>query len=69
MVITPRPIIDAVVRSVCGCGVERLVPLAGGGMNETYRVELASDVAVVVRIARQRAPWFIDEAHLDGAGA
>ena len=40
MVTTPRPIIDSVVRSVCGRGVERLVPLAGGGMNETYRVEL-----------------------------
>jgi aminoglycoside phosphotransferase (APT) family kinase protein len=64
MVTTPRPIIDSVVRSVCGRGVERLVPLAGGGMNETYRVDLASDVAAVVRIARQRAPWFIDEAHL-----
>jgi aminoglycoside phosphotransferase (APT) family kinase protein len=33
-------------------------------MNETYRVELAGDVAVVVQIARQDAPWFIDEAHL-----
>lgn len=64
MVTTPRPIIDSVVRSVCGRDVERLVPLAGGGMNETYRVELRSDVAVVVRIARQREPWFIDEARL-----
>jgi aminoglycoside phosphotransferase (APT) family kinase protein len=33
-------------------------------MNETYRVELGGDVAVVVRIARQPVPWFIDEAHL-----
>lgn len=33
-------------------------------MSETYRVELVSDVAVVVRIARQGAPWFLDEAHL-----
>lgn len=64
MVTTPRPVIDSVVRSVCGRDVERLVPLAGGGMNETYRVELRSDIAVVVRIARQRVPWFIDEAHL-----
>jgi aminoglycoside phosphotransferase (APT) family kinase protein len=64
MVTTPRTIIDSVVRSVCGRDVECLVPLAGGGMNETYRVELVSNVAVVVRIARQGAPWFIDEAHL-----
>ncbi|WP_020388145.1 phosphotransferase family protein [Kribbella catacumbae] len=64
MVTTPRPIIDSVVRSVCGRDVECLVPLAGGGMNETYRAEFAGDVAVVVRIARQPTPWFIDEAHL-----
>ncbi|RZT17200.1 Ser/Thr protein kinase RdoA (MazF antagonist) [Kribbella sp. VKM Ac-2569] len=61
---TPRSIIDSVVRSVCGRDVEGLVPLAGGGMNETYRVQLAGDVAVVVRIARQGTPWFIDEAYL-----
>lgn len=64
MVTTPRPIIDSVVRSICGRGVNHLVPLAGGGMNETYRVRLAGDVDVVVRIARQPTPWFIDEAHL-----
>ncbi|WP_148256537.1 phosphotransferase family protein [Kribbella flavida] len=64
MVTTPRPIVDAVVRSVCGRAVERLVPLAGGGLNETYRAEFAGDVAVVVRIARRPTPWFIDEAHL-----
>jgi aminoglycoside phosphotransferase (APT) family kinase protein len=64
MVTTPRSLIDAVVRSVCGREVERLVPLAGGGMNETYRVELAGDDAVVVRIARQDVPWFVDEAYL-----
>jgi aminoglycoside phosphotransferase (APT) family kinase protein len=64
MVTTPRSIIDSVVRSVCGRGVERLVPLAGGGMSETYRAELGSDVAVVVRIAHQPTPWFVDEAHL-----
>ncbi len=33
-------------------------------MNETYRVELAGDHAVVVRIARQDVPWFVDEADL-----
>ncbi|TCC07448.1 phosphotransferase family protein [Kribbella soli] len=64
MVTTPRSIIDSVVRSVCGRDVEGLVPLAGGGMNETYRVELAGDGAVVVRIARQDVPWFVDEAYL-----
>lgn len=64
MVTTLRPIIDSMVQSVCGRDVERLVPLAGGGMNETYRAELGSDVDVVVRIARQQVPWFIDEAHL-----
>jgi hypothetical protein len=61
---TPRPLIDSVVRSVCGREVERVVRLTGGGMNETYRVELPNDVAVVVRIARQPVPWFTDEAHL-----
>ena len=66
MVTSPRPLIDSVVRSVCGTGVERLVPLTGGGMNETYRAELASDVAVLVRISRQAEGWFIDEAHLMG---
>lgn len=64
MVTTPRPVIDAVVRSVCGRAVERLVPLSGGGMNETYRVELQNDVAVVARIARQPGPWFTDEEHV-----
>lgn len=64
MVTTPRSIIDSVVRSVCGRDVERLVPLAGGGMNETYRADLAGDDAVVIRIARQDVPWFIDEAYL-----
>ena len=53
MATTPRPLIDSVVRSVCGREVERVVRLTGGGMNETYRVELPNDVAaVVVRIAR-----------------
>ncbi|TDD16366.1 aminoglycoside phosphotransferase family protein [Kribbella turkmenica] len=61
---TPVATIDSVVRAVCGRGVERLVPLAGGGMNETYRAELGRDVAVVVRIARQPTPWFVDEARL-----
>ncbi|GAB3758234.1 phosphotransferase family protein [Microlunatus parietis] len=64
MVTTPLPIIDSVVRSVCGRSIEHLAPLAGGGMNETYRVELGDAGTVVVRIARQPTPWFIDEAHL-----
>ncbi|HEX8510619.1 MAG TPA: phosphotransferase [Propionibacteriaceae bacterium] len=64
MLATPRPIIESVVRSVCGRPVERLFPLAGGGMNETYRVELPNEVFVVVRIARQPVPWFVDEAEL-----
>lgn len=64
MMTTPRPIIDSVVRSVCGQDVERLVPLTGGGMNETYRAELLDGVAVMARIARQPNPWFINEAHL-----
>src|SRR5215510_13015272 len=61
---TPRPIIDSVVRSVCGREVERILRLTSGGMNETYRVALPNDVAVVVRISRQPVPWFTDEAHV-----
>jgi aminoglycoside phosphotransferase (APT) family kinase protein len=61
---TPRPVIDSVVRSVCGREVERLVRLTGGGLNEAYRVEVADDVPVVVRIARRPVPWFTDEEHL-----
>jgi DNA-binding transcriptional ArsR family regulator len=64
MATTPRPLIDSVVRSVCGREVERVVRLTGGGMNETYRVELPNHVAAVVRIARQPVPWFTDEAHV-----
>lgn len=64
MATTPRPLIDSVVRSVCGREVERLIRLTGGGMNETYRVELPNHVAVIVRIARQPAPWFTDEEHV-----
>jgi aminoglycoside phosphotransferase (APT) family kinase protein len=64
MVITPRRIIDSVVRSVCRRDIEHLVALAGGGMNETYRVGLVGGSEVVVRIARQDVPWFVDEAHL-----
>jgi len=52
------------VRSICGREVERVVPLTGGGMSETYRVELLHDMAVVVRIARQPVPWFTDEEHV-----
>jgi len=33
-------------------------------MNETYRADLADNSAVVVRIARQPVPWFVDESHL-----
>ena len=61
MATTPRPVIDSVVRSVCGREVERLVRLIGGGLHETYRVEVRNDVPVVVRIARQPVPWFTDE--------
>jgi len=64
MATTPRPLIDSAVRSVCGREVERLVRLTGGGMNETYRVELPNDVAVVLRIARQSVPWFTDEGYI-----
>lgn len=64
MVATARPIIDAVVRSVCGRDVERLAPLAGGGMNESYHADLGRDVTVVVRIARHPTPWFVDEARM-----
>ena len=64
MATTPRPVIDSVVRSVCGREVERLVRLSGGGLNETYRVEVRNDAAMVVRIARQSAPRFTDEEHL-----
>ncbi|MET9271348.1 phosphotransferase [Kribbella sp. NPDC003557] len=66
MVTTPRTVIDPMVRSVCGRDVECLVPLSGGGMSETYRADLAGGTRVVVRIARQGTPWFIDEAHLMG---
>ena len=64
MATTPRPVIDSVVRSVCGREVERLVRLTGGGLHETYRVEVPNDVPVVVRIARHAAPWFIEEEHV-----
>jgi|SRR4051794_33218769 aminoglycoside phosphotransferase (APT) family kinase protein len=64
MATTPRPIIDSVVRSVCGREVERLVRLTGGGLHETYRVEVRDDVPVVVRIARRPEPWFTDEEHV-----
>ena len=64
MVATPGPVIDSVVRSICGRDVERLAPLTGGGMNETYRADLGGDVAVVVRVARHPTRWFVDEAYL-----
>jgi aminoglycoside phosphotransferase (APT) family kinase protein len=61
---TPRPVIDAVVRSVCGREVARLDRLARGGLHETYRVEVVDDAPVVVRIARRPVPWFTDEEHV-----
>ena len=61
---TSRPVIDWVVRSVCGRDVERLVRLTGGGLHETYRVEVSNDLPVVVRIARQPVPWSTDEEHV-----
>ena len=64
MATTPRPVIDSVVRSGCGREVERLVRLTGGGLHETYRVEVRNDVPVLVRIARQPVPWFTDEEHV-----
>jgi aminoglycoside phosphotransferase (APT) family kinase protein len=60
---TPRAVIDSVVRSVCGSEVERLVRLTGGGLHETYRVEMPGHAPVVVRIARRPVPWFTDEEH------
>lgn len=60
---TPRPVIDSVVRSVCGREVERLVRLASGGLHETYRVEVPNHVPAVVRIARRPVPCFTDEEH------
>jgi aminoglycoside phosphotransferase (APT) family kinase protein len=64
MTTTPRPLIDSVVRSVCRGGVERLVRLTGGGLHETYRVDVRGGEPVVVRIARRPEPWFTDEAHV-----
>ena len=64
MATTPRQVIDSVVRSVCGHEVEQLVRLTSGGVNETYRVELAAGVSVVARIARQPVPWFTDETQI-----
>ncbi len=62
--VTARRMLDSVVRSVCGHDVVRVVPLTGGGMNETYRVELSDGVSVVARIARQALPWFTDESQI-----
>jgi len=64
MATTPRPVVDSVVRSVCGREVERLVRLTGGGLHETYRVELRAGAPVVVRIARRPVPWFTDDEHV-----
>ena len=51
------------MRSVCGREVERLVALNHRGLNEVYRVEVANDRPLVVRIARRPVPWFTDEEH------
>jgi aminoglycoside phosphotransferase (APT) family kinase protein len=64
VVTTPRPLLESVVRSVCGREVEHAVRLTSGGLNETYRVDLAGAGAVVVRIARRPEPWFTEEGHL-----
>ncbi len=64
MATTPRPVIDSVVRSVYGREVERLAPLAGGGLHEAYRVDVRDDLPVVIRIARRPVPWFTDEEHV-----
>lgn len=64
VMVTARQMIDSVVRSVCGHDVVGVVPLTGGGINETYRVELSNDVPVVARIARQAVPWFTDESQI-----
>jgi aminoglycoside phosphotransferase (APT) family kinase protein len=64
MATTTRPVIQQIVRSVCGRQVEQLVRLTGGGLHETYRVEVRGGLPVVVRIARRPVPWFTDEAHV-----
>src|SRR4051794_12690825 len=64
MATTPRPVMESVVRSVCGREVERLARLTGGGLHETYRVEVRDHPPVVVRIARRPVPWFTDEEHV-----
>lgn len=64
MALAPRSIVDSVVQTVCGRSTERLLPLSGGGMNETYRADLQHGDPVIVRIARHSRPWFEDEAHL-----
>ncbi|MEM7093827.1 MAG: aminoglycoside phosphotransferase family protein [Actinomycetota bacterium] len=61
---TPRHVIDAGVRSVCGRLCLDVRPLSGGGLNETYEVLVDGGSAVVVRIARRAEPWFRDEEHL-----
>jgi aminoglycoside phosphotransferase (APT) family kinase protein len=63
-VLTPRPLLESVLRSVCGRESERITTLGGGGLNEAYRVDLAGAAPVVVRVAEQPQPWFADEAHV-----
>ena len=52
MATTPRPVIDSVVRSVCGREVERLVRFIVRGLHEAYRVEVRNDSPVVIRKSR-----------------
>ena len=61
MAMSPRAVLNSVVRSVCDREVERLVRLTTGGLHETYRVEVRRDLPVIVRIARRPIPWFTDE--------
>jgi len=63
---TPRPLVNSVVRWACGGTVDRLIRLTAGGLNETYRADLVSAGSVVVRIARRPVPWFTHEAEVMG---
>lgn len=47
MVTTPSPIIDSVVQSVYGRAAVRIIPLTGGGMNETHLLDPRVDLPVI----------------------
>ena len=64
MATTPRQVIDSVVRSVCGHGVEQLVRLRWRDERDVPRRAGRRRGSVVARIARQPVPWFTDEAHI-----